>query len=218
MPQSQSDHGVTGQPHWLLDEELARHGNARAARALPALLRHEAVAQPARPSNPPTDAQRSGNGVLFVLGLLAALAVYAVLRATDLGGALQDFLSHWGADDAQAMTAVFRAPDLGAGEAPELAALRALLAERSAAASDEPTKPKQNSKRNSTDGKAPAAGGGGGGGTDDGDDLDDVLDPVTEPLAPLVDTVSGTTEGTVDALSSELEEAAGLEAGTLDLN
>jgi hypothetical protein len=129
MPQSQRDHGVAGGSHWLLDEELARRSAVRSPRRqLPVLLRHEDGFEPAplAAAQPPAEPTRGPR--LLVVGLLAALAFYVLLRGTSVGGALQSLLSLSGADGDTVVAAPFLgAPDArsSAGEVP---ALRALLA------------------------------------------------------------------------------------------
>ena len=94
MPQSQQrDHGVTGEHHWLLDAELAR--TARAARPpRPALLRHEATRASHIPPVAQDDGPHARHSALFALGFVVAFAVYLLLRAADIGGAVDGFLSN----------------------------------------------------------------------------------------------------------------------------
>ena len=87
MQKPQHDHGVAGETHWLLDEELVPRGPMRVARPLPVLLRHDEglVPKGERVTEAPAP---SSDAFRFALGLLAALAIYLLLRAADVGGAL----------------------------------------------------------------------------------------------------------------------------------
>jgi hypothetical protein len=87
MQDLERDCGVAGETHWLLDEELVPHRPLRVARPLPVLLRHDAP--PEATGERITEAAPSTQTFSFALGLLAALAIYLILRAADVGGAVQ---------------------------------------------------------------------------------------------------------------------------------
>lgn len=93
MPQQQChrDHGVSGQRHWLLDEELRASSKGRAAR--PAVLESvEMLPVPATPVAAVSDPPRR-NFVLFAAGLVTALLVYALLASAAVVGALEEGLA-----------------------------------------------------------------------------------------------------------------------------
>jgi hypothetical protein len=121
MQKPQRDHGVAGETHWLLDEELVPRGPMRVARPLPVLLRHDEGLEPTgeratEAPGPSSDAFR------FALGLLAALAIYLLLRAADVGGAMPGSVPTEG----EGMVVVTATPEAPLERA-ETAALRALL-------------------------------------------------------------------------------------------
>lgn len=163
MPQSHSDHGVAGQRHWLLDEELSSSSNGRVAR--PAVLeRAEPPSAPVLATATVTLPPRR-NFLLLLAGLVAALLVYALLSSAAVVGALEGTLP---GDDGGPVriTATFDEPSHR-----ELAELRTLLARTPAAARElgAPTTPTTTEK--------PAAPGPGD--TDDG-----VLPRLPPPPAP----------------------------------
>jgi hypothetical protein len=122
MQKPQRDHGVAGKTHWLLDEELVPRGPMRVARPLPVLLRHDEGLEPTgeRATEAPA---RSSDAFRFALGLLAALAIYLLLRAADVGGAMQGSVPTEGDEGSVVVTAT---PEARLERA-ETAALRALL-------------------------------------------------------------------------------------------
>jgi hypothetical protein len=126
MQDLERDHGVAGETHWLLDEELVPRGPLHVARPLPALLRHDAPLEApgeriTEDAPPPTDT------FSFALGLLAALAIYFILRAADVGGALQGSQAGESSAGSPVVTATFTAEPEGRLESAEAAALRSLL-------------------------------------------------------------------------------------------
>ena len=165
MPQSHSDHGVAGQRHWLLDEELSSSSNGRVTR--PAVLeRAELPRAPALATDTVTLPPRR-NFVLLLAGLVAALLVYALLSSAAVVGALEEvFPSDEGGP--VRITATFDEPP-----ARELSELRTLLA-RTPAATRERGAPKApgNTTKEKSAGPGP-------GGPDDG-----VLPPLPPPPAP----------------------------------
>jgi hypothetical protein len=122
MQKPQRDHGVAGKTHWLLDEELVPRGPMRVARPLPVLLRHDEGLEPTgeRATEAPAP---SSDAFRFALGLLAALAIYLLLRAADVGGAMPGSVPTEGDEGSVVVTA---APEARL-EPAETAALRALL-------------------------------------------------------------------------------------------
>jgi len=121
MQNLQRDHGVAGETHWLLDEELVPRKPMRGARPLPVLLRHDAALE--RASERVTEAPApSSDAFRFALGFLAAVAIYLLLRGADVGGALQG-ATREGDEGSVVVTAALGAELKGA----EVAALRALL-------------------------------------------------------------------------------------------
>ena len=125
-PQSQRDHGVAGGAHWLLDEDLVPRRPMRVARPLPVLLRHDAAPQSAG-ERATEAAAPSSDAFRFALGLLAAVAIYLLLRGADVSGALpgpQPTESEGGI----VVTAVPTADPMARLDSAEVAALRALLA------------------------------------------------------------------------------------------
>jgi hypothetical protein len=121
MQNLQRDHGVAGETHWLLDEELVPRSPTRVARPLPVLLRHDTALEPAGERVTEASAP-SSDAFPFALGLLAAVAIYLLLRGADVGGALQRAPGD-GAEGSVVVTATIGAELEGA----EVAALRALL-------------------------------------------------------------------------------------------
>jgi hypothetical protein len=122
MQNTQRDHGVAGETHWLLDEELVPRGPMRVPRPLPVLLRHDEGLEPTgeRVTEAPAP---SSDAFRFALGLLAALAIYLLLRAADVGGALQRSVPTESGEGGVVVTATPEARLEGA----ETAALRELL-------------------------------------------------------------------------------------------
>jgi hypothetical protein len=122
MQKPQRDHGVAGKTHWLLDEELVPRGPMRVARPLPVLLRHDEGLEPTgeRATEAPAP---SSDAFRFALGLLAALAIYLLLRAADVGGAMPGSVPNEGDEGSVVVTAT---PEARL-EPAETAALRALL-------------------------------------------------------------------------------------------
>jgi hypothetical protein len=129
MPHAaESDHGVAGGRHWLLDEELAASSSCRAARRpLPALLRHEST-QPvlARGVQPAAAPPRKSWSLAAMLAV--AIAAYALLRSVDLGTAIQDLLSHDRGEGKLVVTATHFDEPSAHVEPREAAALRTVLA------------------------------------------------------------------------------------------
>jgi hypothetical protein len=125
MPQSHSDHGVTGQRHWLLDEELSSSSNGRVAR--PAAL--ERVELPDAPflATATVTLPPRHNFVLLLGGLVSALLVYALLSSAAVVGALDEVFPRGQADPVR-ITATFEEP--GAGQLPELRTLLARTPDR----------------------------------------------------------------------------------------
>jgi outer membrane biosynthesis protein TonB len=120
------DHGVAGETHWLLDEELVPRRPPQVTRPLPALLRHDTPLETpgegiTEDAPPPTDT------FSFALGLLAALAIYFILRAADVGGALQRSQAGESSAGSVVVTATLTAEPEGHLEGAEAAALRSLL-------------------------------------------------------------------------------------------
>jgi hypothetical protein len=120
------DHGVAGETHWLLDEELVPRRPPRVARPLPAPLRHDTPLETpgeriTEDAPPPTET------FSFALGLLAALAIYFILRAADVGGALQGSQAGESSAGSPLVTATLTAEPEGRLESAEAAALRSLL-------------------------------------------------------------------------------------------
>jgi hypothetical protein len=122
MQKPQRDHGVAGETHWLLDEELVPRGPMRVARPRPVLLRHDEglVPRGERVTEAPAP---SSDAFRFALGLLAALAIYLLLRAADVGGALPGSVQTEGDEG----SVVAMATPEARLERAETAALRALL-------------------------------------------------------------------------------------------
>ena len=122
MQNTQRGHGVAEETHWLLDEELVPRGPMRVARPLPVLLRHDEGLEPTgeRVTEAPAP---SSDAFRFALGLLAVLAIYLLLRAADVGGALQGSVPTESGEGSVVVTATPGARLEGA----EMAALRALL-------------------------------------------------------------------------------------------
>jgi hypothetical protein len=117
------DHGVAEETHWLLDEELDPRRPMRVARPLPVLLRHDPA--PERAGEDVIEASApSGEAFRFALGLLAALAIYLVLRGADVGGALQGSVPSESGEGGVAVTAMLAGEP---GARLEVAALRVLL-------------------------------------------------------------------------------------------
>jgi len=121
MQNLQRDHGVAGETHWLLDEELVPRRPTRGARPLPVLLRHDEALD--RVDEGVTEAPApSSDAFRFALGLLAAAVIYLLLRGADVGGALQG-APREGDEESVVITGTIGAELEGA----EVAALRALL-------------------------------------------------------------------------------------------
>jgi hypothetical protein len=125
MQDLERDYGVAGKTHWLLDEELVPRRPLRVARPLPALLRHDVP--------PETTGERitqrapsSTDTFSFALGLLASLAIYFILRAADVGGAVQGSRPGEGSAGS-VVTATLTAEPEGRLAGAERAALRSLL-------------------------------------------------------------------------------------------
>lgn len=126
MESPQRDHGVAGETHWLLDEELVPRRSMRVERPLPVLLRHDAAPQSAgeratEAAAPPSDAFR------FALGLLAAVAIYLLLRGADVSGALPGSVPTK-SEGSIIVAAAPTADPMARLDGAEVAALRALLA------------------------------------------------------------------------------------------
>lgn len=164
MPQSHSDHGVAGQRHWLLDEELSSSSNGRVAR--PAVLeRAERPQAPVLATATVTLPPRR-NFVLLLAGLVAALLVYALLSSAAVVGALEGTLP---GDDGGPVriTATFDEP-----AARELSELHMLVARTPAAARERGA-----TSRTTTTTEKPA-------GPGPGEMDDSVLPPLPPPPAP----------------------------------
>jgi hypothetical protein len=126
MQDLERDCGVAGKTHWLLDEELVPRRPLRVARPLPTLLRHDAPRRETT-GEPITEAAPSTDTFSFALGLLAALAIYLILRAADVGGALQSSQPGDSSAGSAVMTAALTAEPEGRLAGAERAALRSLL-------------------------------------------------------------------------------------------
>jgi hypothetical protein len=126
MQDLERDCGVAGKTHWLLDEELVPRRPLRVARPLPTLLRHDAP--PETTGERITEAAPSSTDTFsFALGLLAALAIYLILRAADVGGALQGSRPGESSAGRTVLTATLAAEPEGRLAGAERAALRSLL-------------------------------------------------------------------------------------------
>jgi hypothetical protein len=124
MQDLERDHGVAGKTHWLLDEELVPRRPV--PRPLPALLRHDAP--PETTGERITEAAPSSTDTFsFALGLLAALAIYLILRAADVGGAVQGSRPGESSAGSVVLTATLTAEPEGRLAGAERAALRSLL-------------------------------------------------------------------------------------------
>jgi hypothetical protein len=126
MQDLERDHGVAGGTHWLLDEELVPRRPLPVARPLPELLRHDTPLE--TPGEQITEAAPPFTDTFpFALGLLAAFAIYLILRAADVGGALQGSLPGEGNERGVVVTAALTAEPEGRLAGAEAAALRTLL-------------------------------------------------------------------------------------------
>src|ERR671910_3867597 len=88
--QSHRDHGVTGQSHWLLDEELASRSKGRVVVPTPALLLHEKVLPVPHAVGEAAEVPPRRHFLPLLAAMVAAVLVYALLRSADVGSALED--------------------------------------------------------------------------------------------------------------------------------
>jgi hypothetical protein len=126
MQDQQRDHGVAGETHWLLDEELVPRRPTHVARPLPVLLRHDAAPESAG-ERATEAAAPSSDAFRFALGLLAAVAIYLLLRGADVSGALPGSVPTE-SEGGIVVTAALTADPMARLDGAEVAALRALLA------------------------------------------------------------------------------------------
>ena len=206
MPHAaERDHGVAGK-HWLLDEELAPRRKKATRRPLPVLLRHDDELPPvAARAEPPREAARGRRP--FPASLLALLVVYLLLRAADLGGALETPFSHSGADGRIIVTAMLGGEHATSAEgAVEVAALRSLLGEvaqrdhgKAARSSTSARKPSRREPRSSTA-------------------IEELVPPIQPPAPlPIADPSSVLPPPQLSKTVEDLERATGLEPATLSL-
>lgn len=174
--QSHRDHGVTGQSHWLLDEELASRskGQGRVVVPTPALLLHEQVVSVPRAAGETAEVPPRRHFLPLLAAMVAAVLVYALLRSADVGGALEEVFAR---DDGGAIRVTASLDEPGAREVAELRSLLALTPGatiEAPAAQDTTVKPKK-----SKGSKQP------GSGSDDG-----VLPPLPPPPPPLIPEIN----------------------------
>jgi hypothetical protein len=206
MQDLERDCGVAGKTHWLLEEELVPRRPLRVAPPLPALLRHDAP--------PETTGERiteaappSTDTFSFALGLLAALAIYFILRAADVGGAVQSSRPGDSSAGGVVVTATLTAEPEGRLAGAERAALRSLLG-RAASSGRSRREDRPAGRSTAADEQAPQP-----------PPAEEPVAPVQPPaLLPVPDPLALLREAPQPRKAIEdLERATGLEPATLSL-